>query len=388
MSKHEALVVEIKLEPILESHSLSKVKIWDYCVVARTNDWIGKTRAVYIEPDVLVNTSQERFSFLSQDARYNRDSFKEPNGIYARIKAKKFLKGLVQSYGLLAPTSEETPIGTNVWDEWELGWYEPCVQETQNSTKSDEIKMFHHGENSKTPDTPFQIPQYDVEKVMRYGRKVFTEGEPVWVSLKYHGSNWRAVYHNEKMYVGSHYTWKNKVATKPVINHAGVIAKYGEEIGAERIKELEAKFDNWNPPVSEFWRGLDFSIEQFCVDNPGVVVYGELIGGVSGFPYGCKPGELKVMVFDLLKEGKFLDCREARELGNTLNWVHNFYEDKPFNMEEMIHFVEHLPLTANLGGKKIEEGIIIRTSQERYNDCTGRSILKLITPEYSSMKGT
>ncbi|HEX5186234.1 MAG TPA: RNA ligase family protein, partial [Nitrososphaeraceae archaeon] len=178
-----------------------------------------------------------------------------------------------------------------------------------------------------------------------------------------------------------HHYWKKEYGTKPQINKEGVIAKYGEEIGLERIKELESKFDNWKPGLNKWWAELRQNpwLEEWCKKNPNIVVYGEVIGGVKGFTYGCKPNERKIVVFDILKDGKFMDCKEAREFGKELNWVHDFYQDHPFNLPEIIKMVENMP---NVSGNKFEEGIIVRSAKETWNRMSGRSIIKFKTPEY------
>lgn len=378
MSKYEAIVVPIELIPIPEAHSLSLVYVDIYTVVARTEDWVGKKKALYLPPETLVPTDNPLFSFLAVDAKFNRDSFKETGGVYARIKAKKFLKGLVQSYGLLVPVDDSVSIGTDMYEELKLGHYEPEIQSTSQKS-NDEISVLQNGENENNPDISFDIPQYKIEGG-KYATKIFEEGEPVWISLKYHGENFRAVFANGKMNVGSHYTWKREISTKPQINKEGVIAKYGDKADI-RIAELEAKLENWKPGLNKWWTELRMNpwLEEWCKKNPNVVVYGEVIGGVKGFPYGCKPNEKKIVVFDIMKDGQFMDCMDAREFGKDLIWVHDFAKDTPFNLKEIINMVEHMP---NVSGNKYEEGIIVRSAKERWNSISGRSIVKFKTPEY------
>jgi len=50
MSKHEIPVIEIKLEPHLNSDSLSLVLIDGYTVVVKTSEWKDGDLAIYVPP--------------------------------------------------------------------------------------------------------------------------------------------------------------------------------------------------------------------------------------------------------------------------------------------------------------------------------------------------
>lgn len=380
MSKREALVVPVDLIPVPESHSLSVVKINDYKVAVRTEDWKGKTKALYLEPDSLAPTDNLLFDFLTPEAKYNADSYLEPGGTYARIRAKRFLKGLITSYGLLVPVDESIEIGTNLYESLKISHYEPRIN---NKGSGPDGGVLILGENEESPDVPYNIPVYDVENGLKFARSIFTEGEPVWGSLKYHGANLRCGYINGKMYVGSRNNWKKEFPSKPILNKQRILDKYGEEEGQKRILVLEEKLSNWKSQKSTFWNAVQQNpwLTLWCQENPGYVVYGEMLN-VQGakFNYRCKPNENKVAVFDLFKDGRFLDCKEAREVGAGLDWVHTFYEDKPFNIDECIKLAENLP---NIANDSIEEGLVVRSSKERFNDCTGRTIVKFISPKYS-----
>jgi ATP-dependent RNA circularization protein (DNA/RNA ligase family) len=40
-------------------------------------------------------------------------------------------------------------------------------------------------------------------------------------------------------------------------------------------------------------------IKEWCVNNPGRILYGEVIGDQKGYPYGLKPGEVDFYAFDI-----------------------------------------------------------------------------------------
>src|SRR5437773_1584681 len=66
-STHRAEVVPVVLEKHPNADALSIVKIYDggYQCIVRTEDWVGKDKGVYIQPDSLVPLIQPEFAFLA-----------------------------------------------------------------------------------------------------------------------------------------------------------------------------------------------------------------------------------------------------------------------------------------------------------------------------------
>lgn len=177
---HEAICVKIKLLPHKDSDFLSIVKIDDFynCVV-RTTDWTGIDKAVYVLPDSLVDVTRPEFNFLAADAKFDENSNPVANGTYARIKAKK-LRG-VQSYGVLIPYPDAV-IGEDYYDKLGIKRYEPPIKGVPGESRG----YSFGGEVSAPPKLGFDASKYDVDSHTHI-KKCFVEGEPVWVSLKYHG---------------------------------------------------------------------------------------------------------------------------------------------------------------------------------------------------------
>ena len=384
MSKREVKCFDFDrnhISQIPESHSLELYHIPEtsYSCAIRRDDWKDyQGKVVFCEPDTLVPTDNSLFSFLTPDAKFNVDSQHDTAGTYARVRAKKFLKGLVYSYGVLVPISNELAQSENLYKTLKLGHYEPQISQKGSGPDGG---VFILGETESPPN--LQIPVYDIEGGLKYAHKVFDSNDLVEISVKYHGSNFRAVFHNGQIYVGSHYNWKKEYPTKPIIDGNRIVQKYGEELGRQKLIELEEKLDRWKPQRSIFWEAFKQNpeIEQFCKNNPDIVVYGEIVNVQGkGFSYGCGPGQYKIYVFDLLRDGKFIPINEARELGKDLNWVHVLKSNHPFNLPEIIELVQNLPVIHNVGS--YEEGICVKHISERWNDCIGRSIVKFISPKY------
>lgn len=373
MSQHKAEVIKVELMPCPNSDNLSIVKINDYTCVCRTEDWKGKTKAVYCEPDTLVDTTLQQFSFLVIDAKYTKES--GSGGCFARIKAKK-LRG-VQSYGVLVPAPEEAIIGDDYFEKWNMGRYEPQIQTTNHK-----LGYITSGEAASIPLKHKSLPKYDVENGLKWARKIFQDGENIVGTIKYHGSNMRLLYSDGEYHCSSRVEFKKQFPSTPIIDKDKLIERLGEEKGLEAFNKIKEKFQNWNPSENLWWRVLTENecLQKFLRDNPDTVVYGEVIG-VQGnkFLYGLKPGSISYRVFDIYKEGKWLNYQEARDLASNLKWVKTFCQI-PFNLEEMIRLTENLGTYENVGS--IEEGLVFGGIEERYNERIGRNKIKLINPKY------
>ena len=246
-----------------------------------------------------------------------------------RIKVRK-LRGVV-SMGLLVPAPDESKIGDDVATRLGVTHYEPPMQ---NAKTSGEVE---------SPPQGIIAPPYDVENMLRYAT-LFQADEPVHVTEKIHGANGRFVFHNNRMWCGSKNEWKR--------------------YDAENL----------------WWRALSQNswLENYCRNNPGDVVYGEVFGAVQSLRYGLKVGLYQIRVFDILRAGKFhpyealfnsteLQC--APSLG-----VH------PFNLEKLKTMAEGNSLIE--GANHIREGIVVRPIVDRFTYEIGRLQLKIISNAY------
>ncbi len=372
-STHQALVYEINPVKIENSDFLSKTKVDDYMCVIRTEDWVGRTKGVFLQPDSLVDITRPEFSHMASEGKYSADSTKGVQ--YARIKAKKF-RGQ-QSFGMLTPVPNDTPLGENWAEKLGVLHYEPPMQ------SSGKGGFMTSGEIVSAPMMHGSLPKYDVEAGRKYARKIFVENERCVITLKYHGCNGSWVYSDGEFHCRSRTEFKKEFATPPKVNLEELIAKLGEEKAKEVAAKIEAKAQNPNLNRNLWWRVLreNEELQKFCQDNPDTVVWGEVIG-VQGikFLYGLQPGQVSYRVFDIYKDGRFLDFQDARDLAKDLKWVHVIDDNFPIQMDKLIELVENMPLYANTTG--IEEGLCIKPYKERYNDCIGRTHVKFINPVY------
>lgn len=325
-STHKAEVVEVHLEPHLNSDNLSIVKIGGYQVVVRTEDWLGRDIGVYIQPDSIVDVSRPEFAFLAE-----RGDVKDGK---IRIRACKFRGAL--SYGLLIPAPKGAKLGDDLAEFLGVDHYEP------------ETHYDLQGENIKAP--PGVWPKYDIESI-RSKLEVFQEGEPVWVTEKIHGQNQRVVFTDGRLYVGSRTLWK---------------------------KETDK---------CKFWAAVKSNpgIFEFCKANPDWSVYLEGYGQVQDLRYGRK--DIDGLAFDIRRpDGSFVGPEEFISLCEKfgIRTVPILAQNIPFNWEEIQKYAEGNSLVP--GANNVKEGCVIRPQFERWNEKIGRVILKLVGFGYLSRK--
>lgn len=321
MSERIAEVVEINLEPHGNADSLSIVNLGGFCVVVNTNAWQGHTKAIYIRPDEVVDTTRPEFAFLANGRQFER------------VKAKK-LRG-IWSIGLLIPAPEDSKLGDNFYEELGLQHYEPEMETAKTG-----------GMSVKGPSAWGDISKYDIEngRDLKY-RRLFQDGEPVYVSEKIHGANMGVCFDGEKLHVRSRSEWKTNDG-------------------------------------NAFWKSLEGipGVEKFCRENPNFIVYGEVYGMQKKFNYDCKPGEVKFRCFDIMNPQRaymsyqdFIDTTTQFEIPTIPS-----LGITTFNYEALIALAEGLSHIGN----HIREGIVIKPLVERRDARLGRVFMKIVSNAY------
>ena len=290
-SNHRVDMVRI---PAIEKHpnadTLGIVRIRGYQVIVKLGEFNEGDLSAYIQPDSVVPPEDE-FAFL-----WSAQGYKDGDDIplkYRRITVRKFRKEY--SEGLLIRIPEwvriddgaqvREPIeGDDVSDALGITHYEPPEPQeravNQRNPRPRSLKGWFYwflerigirvngntgGRNIHGPSSG--RPVYDVEAFKNYPN-VFTEGEPVVVTEKIHGSNARYTYQDGKMHVGSRTMWKNPEA---------------KCVWVDALKQ--------NPAIGEW-----------CQRNPGFTLYGEVVPTQgSEFMYGCLPGQVRFFLFDILR---------------------------------------------------------------------------------------
>jgi hypothetical protein len=373
-SSHRVNVVRVaEVLPCPNADTLGIVQIGGYQCVVKKDELHAGDMCAYIQPDSIVPQT-EPFKFLWADKEF-------PDGIvperYRRITVRRFRKAW--SEGLLLPLTVfgffvDTVIGLAYHTSLQgyvkegddlaefLGithYEEPEPVENIHGIRRSQYQWppktlkgwfywFWHllgfggpmaGRPTKGPS--YSPPVYDVEAFKNYSN-TFTPEDDVIVTEKIHGSNARFTWDGKKMHAGSHYLWKSE--SSPCI-------------WRRTLKELP-------------W------IEEICRKDPGATYYMEVVPTQGGYNYGCKEGEIKVFIFDVLKpDGTYMDK----------NWMTSPYIDSTkivpvlyagkFDLEKIKTLVEGN--TTVSGANHLREGVVISSAKERHIFNLGRAQLKL-----------
>lgn len=249
-----------------------------------------------------------------------------------RIKCKK-LRGIV-SEGLLIKAPQESKPGDNVRDQLGIKRYNPELSRWGNTGGEDEIPP------------KLSAPYYDIENYKRY-RHLITSGENVVITEKLNGCNARFVYHDGRMRCGSHGHWKR-----------------------ESEKNLW-----WKALSQNIW------IENWCKAHEDHIVYGECFGQVGGWRYGSESGQIKLAIFDIRYDGRWLEYDYARQISDDCIWVPELYKG-PFDEETALRMAEEDSSIKDTN--TIREGVVVTAIPEKISPEIGRIKLKIVSNRYLS----
>lgn len=353
MSTHEVKVVKIEeIFPHNNADSLSIIKVWDYqCVVKKDQFKMGDL-ICYLEPDYLVPLNRLEFSFLDDGKGKEKQ----------RITTRKF-RGEV-SYGLVIKAPEGAIEGDNVMEQLGVERYEPPMGGHNGSGPTG----FLSGICETGPE--FSCPVYDLENFKKF-RKLIPEKAKVIYSAKIHGTNSRYVWSSKekKMFCGSRTTWKKQPGI--IIKTVMVL----DENGVEQPKEIVS-------PKSCWWECLYQNpwIEEWCKNNPDQVLYGEVYGpNIQGtrFHYGMKDGQYGFAVFDILRNGNWVDNEEVYFKTSGIKTVKVLYVGE-LNVELLKELAEQSESFNDCG--HVREGVVVKTTGDN------RIALKWVSDQYYAIK--
>lgn len=374
---HKVEIVPVKLESHPNADRLSIVKVYNFSVVVNTADWQGVEKAAYVQPDsVMPDTADYRFLKNTSSLRKEREELEaklaaehesdlaredynqknvaleskiDANTKYLRITVKK-LRGVI-SMGMLLPAPPDARLGDDVAELLGITHYEPTPIEDQKA-----------GEDVAPAPPMIYAPKYDVESIYKYA-DCFEKDEQVYVSEKLDGQNGRFVT-----------TWGESYRD---VTPAGFARKLNDiTIHAGSRTEWKRKEGN-----SNWWKVMDQNpwIEQWVIDNPDCVLYGEVFGWVQPLKYGAEPGKLFFRAFDVMEGTEFWDAVKF------IDEIHENYRVPtlgimPFDFEKLQTLADGNSLIK--GANHMREGIVIKPLVERRHWALGRVMLKMVGLKY------
>jgi RNA ligase (TIGR02306 family) len=350
-STHVVEVIKVKLLKHSNADSLSIVMADGYQAVVRTDDWVDGQLGAYIPPDSMVNTNNPLFEFLLPSGK--------PKGTLVRIKARR-LRG-EWSMGLLVPAPKGSKERDNVAGILGVTHYNPPEPKRYRPGMSGKMLK---AQCAKGPSLNFPVPKYDVDAFRKYATKTFEPGELVWVTEKIHGTNARFVYDGKDYHCGSHTTWKKSKDDPSYNSHIPWLYK----------KDKPSEDCVW-------WKCLHQypALKAFLKENPNTVVYGEIYGWIQDLRYDHKQDEFSLAVFDVMRDGRWLDAEEGYHLmtSNNIPTVPLFGTFE-YDYDRLITMAEG----NSEFGANIREGIVVKSIKEKYVPHVGRANLKIVSNNY------
>jgi RNA ligase (TIGR02306 family) len=266
------------------------------------------------------------------------DNFLDKFGIHAyyskKLRAAK-LRGIF-SEGLLIPVDANFNgnIGDDFTEYFGVTKYEYLIPQNMSGDVESAIGQYK-----------FPSPEH----LKRY-RNILQLGEEVVVTEKIHGTNFTVLIDENGTHISSHnYFWKNNTANKDLV-YIRAYNEYG------------------------FLQNLPLNTQ----------VVGKIYG-VQDIKYGLSNGKIKVAIFAVRHNGRFLDYDEFITFCNqySLPQVPILYQGT-YSWESVAQFNN---ASSVIDEKSIMEGVIVQPIKERTNPEIGRVVLKLISDRYLLRSG-
>ena len=381
MSTHRVEIVtidEILVHPNADRLEIAKISGWQV-VTGKDNFQIGQ-HALYIPVDSVLPNSLEMRLF--------------PVGSKITLK-----KGRVRSIKIRGQMSQGMIISlSDVWEELKAtGKFDELDDDNPDAKKvtvGDDLAEVLGVTKYEPPEPEFAMgptkgakkssknqinPNFkkytDIENIKWY-TNVFQEGEQVYISEKLHGTSARYGC------VPRHYEGFLAPVRSAVMGFLakwGIVKPYQFVYGSRNCQLHTGSNQSWykEDVYSKILHQEDIKAKL----QPGESVYGEIVGHAiqKNYAYGCKEGEHKFYVYDVMIDGKWLDYPAFTRWCSSRGFepVPRLYVG-PWSQE--VH-MQHRDGESTIGGQKIREGVVIKPVVDTDSIC-GRKVLKSISDAY------
>ena len=221
----------------------------------------------------------------------------------------------------------------------------------------------------------------DVEHGKYYDRQVMVTGEDVIVTQKLHGTSARYGWFRRPVR-----NWWDKA-----LSYFNIMPEWEFCWGSRRC-QINSKPGKSHDGFKNEAQGVDFGdvytkikVQEKLMKIPkGYAVYGEIVGwGIQkGYLYHCGMNQHKFYVYDVQKDGKYLNYDDAVKLCNEWGLTHvPLVYRGPYIMDEI-----NKQLDNNTISLEPNEGVVVKPVQDRHSPVMGRVVLKYINPEYLLLK--
>lgn len=333
----------VKITELPGSDYLEFTTVMDeYPCVIRKGQYKEGQLVSWIPYDSVVPSTDMFYFLASKDKNYPIDQVP----IRYRIIKSKRIRGFY-SEGLIVDAPLDFKEGDSIVDHFGLTKrvYEEEFPDTPDNGSND---------NEYNPKT-FNLSKYDLDGMAKYSY-VFQEGEQVLITEKMEGENCAMVFTEDNLWVKSRNHFKREAE--------------------------DSKW--WDIPNR-------LNMKDKLSTVPGLVVFGELVGGVRGWFYDCPIIDNKVQrkffVFDIfdLKLKRFLEWNKVKDVcyNLQLETVPILYEGL-WKTDRSLHDLAEGKSTL---GTCVKEGWVMRSVPESWHEKLGRKIIKLKGRDYKLKKG-
>lgn len=282
----------------------------------------------------------------------------------SRVKTIK-LRGAI-SQGLIVKPEVLTEIrfsaGTDLTEFFKVGHYEPQSRLNPGSVSA--------GKSTKNQTNPSFKKYTSIENAKNHAN-LFSETDLVCVHEKIHGTNFRCGY----VPFHANTLWKKiKKFLRLAPKFEFVFGSHNVQLQSKWLYKGYYETNVYAEAVKKY------GLQELLSD--GEVVYGEIYGdGIQkGYTYGCAKGERRLVLFDVLKHGEWLDPSILKswccDIGLPL--VPELYLGA-FNKEKILALRDGPSVIAP--SQKVREGVVVKAYYPRQS-YIGRTMLKYISDAY------
>jgi RNA ligase (TIGR02306 family) len=250
-------------------------------------------------------------------------------------------------------------LGDNVAAELGITKYEPPVSSGPLIS----------GQSTRKQTNPNFRKYTGIENAKNYSN-VFNTDEVVVVTEKLHGINARYAY----------VPYFADTFIKKVKKFLGLTPRWEFVYGSHNV-QLQSNTFNKQNGANVYLEMVDkYKLNELLM--PGEALYGEIIGPdiQKGYHYGCKSGERKLVVFDVIKDGEWLSHEKlvAWCYRKNLKMVPTLYVG-PYDANYIKTLTEGPSVLEP--SQAVIEGVVVRPKEEQQS-FIGRKILKYISETY------
>lgn len=350
--KVEVVTIDgITKHPNADRLDLAKVKGWS-CVVQKGTYKVGD-KALYIPIDsVLPEKLEAKIFGPNPKVKLHKH----------RVKTIKLRGAISQGLVINLDTAglEKRPVGYDATKDLGIEKYEPPAPGFQ---------IVQGKRSKKQPNVNFR-KYTSIENIKNYNR-AFEPEEEVVITEKIHGTNFRAGW----VEFDPNTLWKK------LKKFLGLAPEHEFVFGSHNVQLQNQVWKNNFFDNSVYAQAVErHSLKEKLA--PGEVVYGEVYGPSiqSGYGYGLSNNETKLVVFDMMRDGKYLDHENVNLacFVMVLRMPPVLYQGK-FKDADLAKLVDGPSVLCP--DQEIREGCVVKPVKEQ-SSYFGRKILKAINPEY------